>query len=384
MPWGVIDEAAIDEARGLIGVDLRRDRMQWVRSATPDAIRHFAWGIGDDNPLWQDEGYAGSTRWGKVLAPGCFLYAVDYTIVAPKLQGVQWIYAGTDWTWYDVIRAGDDFTTNAQLVAVDEKSGKRFDRWVLQTGEVSYRLRDEGRLVGVARSTCARTPRGEELARTNGGSTGASPGATYTPEQLEQINESLLNETWRGADTLYWEDVEVGEQLTPIVKGPLTIMEIVAWYSATQGAEPYGGTHARVARYRERHHDYHVNGQTGARDYAARGHLEADTGKAVGMGGAYDVGPQRISWAGQMLSNWMGDDGFLHKLAVVLRRPNLVGDTIWWRGTVTAKDAAEGAATVTIELVAETQTGKVSATGSAVVLLPSHQYGAVELPLAQG
>src|SRR5260221_6365949 len=108
MPVGVIDGPAIEAGRAVIGVPLRRDRMQWVRSATPDAIRHFAWGIGDDNPLWVDDEYARATRWGAVLAPPCFLYAVDYTIVAPKLPGVQWIYAGTDWTWLDVVRCGDD------------------------------------------------------------------------------------------------------------------------------------------------------------------------------------------------------------------------------------------------------------------------------------
>ena len=43
------------------------------------------------------------------------LYAVDSTIVAPKLPGVQWVYAGTDWTWYEPIRAGDTFTVEAVL-----------------------------------------------------------------------------------------------------------------------------------------------------------------------------------------------------------------------------------------------------------------------------
>ena len=91
--WGVIDETSIEEARELIGVPLRRDRMQWNDFATRDAIRQFADGVGDENPLWRDPEYAAQTRWGRILAPPSFLYSVDATIVAPKLPGVQWIYA---------------------------------------------------------------------------------------------------------------------------------------------------------------------------------------------------------------------------------------------------------------------------------------------------
>ena len=46
--WGVIDEESIQEARELLGVPLRRDRMQWNDYATQDAIRQFA-----DEPMVQ-------------------------------------------------------------------------------------------------------------------------------------------------------------------------------------------------------------------------------------------------------------------------------------------------------------------------------------------
>ncbi len=48
----------------------------------------------------------------------------------------------------------------------------------------------------------------------------------------------MLAETRRGAAPLYWEDVDVGDAVPPVVKGPLTITDIVAWYAATQGALP--------------------------------------------------------------------------------------------------------------------------------------------------
>ena len=53
----------------------------------------------------------------------------------------------------------------------------------------------------------------------------------------------------------------------------------------------------------------------------------------VGMPGGYDVGPQRISWLGQLMTNWMGDDGFLRRLNVSVRRPNIFGDVSWCRAS---------------------------------------------------
>ena len=51
MSWGEITEEGLAAAAGLIGKPLRRPRMQWIETATKDAIRHFAWGIGDDTDL---------------------------------------------------------------------------------------------------------------------------------------------------------------------------------------------------------------------------------------------------------------------------------------------------------------------------------------------
>ena len=137
--------------------------MQWIETATQDAIRHFAWGVGDDNPLWLDPDYAARSPAGTLLAPPCILYAVDSTIVAPKLPGVQWIYAGTDWTWFDHIRLDDSFRVEAKLTSQKIKSGRRFPRWVLQTGEIRYYNQND-RLIATALGKCARTPRGAQAA----------------------------------------------------------------------------------------------------------------------------------------------------------------------------------------------------------------------------
>ena len=381
MSWGEITEERLAEAAALIGRPLRRSRLQWIETATRDAIRHFAWGVGDNNPLWLDEDHARASPAGGIVAPPCILYAVDMTIVAPKLSGVQWIYAGTDFTWFDRIRLDTRFEVEARLVRQEEKSGRRFARWVLQTGEVDY-WDSSGRRIARAVGQVARTPRGEQLKAERGGDVASAGAHRYSPEELEEIERAILAERRQGPEPLFWEDVSVGDSVPPVVKGPLTITDIVAWYSATQGAMPYGGAHGDAVRYRRRHDDYHINPETGAKDAAGRGHLEAATGRDVGMGGAYDVGPQRIAWAQHMLTDWIGDHGFLHRLNVSVRRPNLVGDTIRWRGRVTGKREAGGAMLIDLDVEARNQVDTVSAFGTAIVALPSHRKGPVPLPLS--
>jgi len=381
MSWGTITDEGIAEAQALVGVTLRRNQMQWIESATRDAIRHFAWGVGDSNPLWLDRDYGRKSRWGAIIAPPCILYAVDSTIVAPKLQGVQWIYAGTGWTWFEPVRLDDTFRVEARLLKQEVKTGRRFPKWVLQTGEVRY-YNQHDRLVATALARCARTPRGDRLVEAAGAAaTQGNEPHKYTPEEVEDIERQVLAEPRTGDQPLWWEDVKVGDPVPQVVRGPLNIIDIMAWYSAQQGAQPYGGIHGDAIRYRQRHQDWHLNKDTGTKEAAGRGHLEATTGRDVGMGGAYDIGPQRISWAQHMMTNWIGDHGFLHTLDVAVLRPNMVGDTLWWRGKVTGKFMSDAGGVVQVDVEATNQTGAVSARGTASVVLPSRERGPVVVPL---
>jgi hypothetical protein len=90
------------------------------------------------------------------------------------------------------------------------------------------------------------------------------------------------------------------------------------------------------------------------------------------MPGGYDVGPQRISWLGQLMTNWMGDDGFLKKLNVSLRRPNIFGDVSWCRAQIVDKRIEDGAHLIDLEVFVVNQLGETTARGNAVVELPSN------------
>lgn len=376
--WGVIDEQSIAEARALIGVPLRRDRMQWNAAATPDAIRQFCAAV-DDNPLWLDPEHAAASRWASLLAPPSFLYAVDATIVAPKLPGVQWIYAGTRWRWWDVTRAGDIFDVGATFTRMEEKSGRRFGLWVLQTGEIVYRRADGG-LLAVAEGRVARTPRRRREPRP---ADADRPDPAPPPEQPSRsYDPEITAGSRRAGDPRYWEDVQVGDQLG-VAAQPLTLDRIFGWYTGAQGALHYGGAHGDAVRYRRRHDDYEINRETGAKDSAARGHFSSKEGKDVGMGGAYDVGLHRIAWAIAFVTDWMGDDAHLAEADIDVLRPNLVGDTTYFTGVVSGRWVDEHPF-VSIDIEGRNQAEVVTTRGRAIVALPSRELGALVLPLYGG
>jgi acyl dehydratase len=358
-------DGALEEARSLIGVDLRRTGQTWNSEASPDSVRHFCWGLGDENPLFCDPAYGSASRWGAALAPGCFLYTIDTTVVAPKLRGIQWMYGGTDWEWYRPIRHRDSFSVRARLIDAVEKQGTKARSFIVQTGEILY-TNQKDELVCRAFGNTARTPR----AKAEGGlKYEARETHRYSAEELDHIAHAIETEELRGAVPRLWEDVAVGQTLQPILKGPLTITDMICWYSG--GGHSYQA-HRRATMHRKRHPaDAYANPDTGAQDSAARGHAEAKMAREVGMPGGYDVGPQRISWLGQLTTNWMGDDGFLRRLNVSLRRPNIFGDVSWCRGRIADKRIEEGAHLVDLEVWVENQLGEITAKGTAVVELPT-------------
>jgi acyl dehydratase len=361
----VLWDGALDEARSLIGVDLRRTGQTWNTEAAPDSVRHFCWGLGDENPLYCDPVYGAQTKWGSALAPGCFLYTIDTTVVAPKLRGIQWLYGGTEWEWYKPIHHRDRFTVRARLLDAVEKQGGNAKSFIVQTGEVLY-TNQHGDLVCRALGSTARAPR----AKAEGGLQ-YNPREThrYSAEELESIAHAIENEELRGAQARFWEDVETGSMVQPMLKGPLNITDIICWYSG--GGHSYQA-HRRATMHRKRHPaDAYVDPKTGAQDNPARGHAEQNMAREVGMPGGYDVGPQRISWLGQLMGNWMGDDGFLRRLHVSLRRPNIFGDVSWCRARIVDKRREDGVHLVDLEVFVENQLGETTATGTAVVELPA-------------
>ncbi len=85
------------------------------------------------------------------------------------------------------------------------------------------------------------------------------------------------------------------------------------------------------------------------------------------MPGPNDNGVKRFAWATPIITNRMGDEGFLKRLNCQVRKPMIYGDTIRYTGKVSEK--GEGGS-VTLEFTGVNQLGEVASKGSADVILP--------------
>ena len=101
---GIRDED-IAEVRAMIGQPLRIP--QWNLEASIDTIRHYAFGLGDDNPLWCDEDYGSRTQYGSVVAPPTFPYSIFPAGIGPGFPGLQVFQAGGRWELKRYIRPGE-------------------------------------------------------------------------------------------------------------------------------------------------------------------------------------------------------------------------------------------------------------------------------------
>jgi acyl dehydratase len=365
-----LDADALEQARAMIGMPIRIE--QWNHEASRDTIRHYAWGIGDDNPLWCDPVYAAKTRWGGIVAPPTFLYGVFDAVVAPGLPDIQWIYSGADWTFFHPVRRNDEIVAKARYVDATEVRGKRVARMLVQTGEIDY-VNQRGETVARALSHCFRVPR-----QAAAGGLNYQPRAAqrYSTEDLARIEQAVLSEYRRGADTLYWEDVKAGDVLPGTVRGPINRLDMTCYYAGAVGTSGYKSTRLKWLNvHRARNAPDQLPNNYDASYYAAAvspsiGHQdEAIATTELGMPGAYDNGPQRIGFMAAAVTNWMGDDAFMRALSVRVKLPVIFGDTSSFKGEVTGKRMENGSPLVDLKIWAENQLGETTATGTAAVEL---------------
>jgi acyl dehydratase len=189
-----LTDSAIAEARKLIGVPLRR--YPSFTEASRGSIMNWARSIGDRNPLYMDDYHGRLSRYGGLIAPPLWLYAIDDTIVSPKLPGIHCIYGAVDWEFFKIVRMGDTFTTEVCVADVIEKQSKFCGRMVVQVGEVKY-YNQKKELVAKASPKILRTAtQGCPGKRT---STAEIQKHRYTREELAALEDGVDAEKWQGA-----------------------------------------------------------------------------------------------------------------------------------------------------------------------------------------
>lgn len=388
---GSITDEGLARLRARVGVAEPHPAPPHYGRPNEDTFRIVAMSHGDDNPLWCDPEYASASRWNGPIAPpalvgGDTLVGEDEVtslddetralLKGDPLQGVHAFYAASAREWWAPLRPGRRVFRRNALVAALDKSSEFAERAVHEwTAQV---FRDDESILAAQYRNMIRTERSQSRKKKKYGMVEIEP---WTADTLAEIDAAYAAEIPRGSEPRWWEDVQEGDSLPPLVKGPLTITDIVCWHVG-MGMGLYGVAPLRPGwKNRQRIPRFYSPDGLGIPDVQQRVHWDIEAAKAVGSPTTYDYGRMRETWLIHLCTDWMGDDAWLWKLDCELRLFNYVGDVTWLGGRVMRKYLADGdRPAVDLRLWGRNQRGDVTCPGNATVLLPSLEHGAVRLP----
>ncbi len=143
-------------------------------------------------------------------------------------------------------------------------------------------------------------------------------------------------------EPLYFEDVEVGQEIPTFVR-ETGIMEFNRFAGANEEFVPF--------------------------------HMEDEPARPFGLDRAFGMGNLRFAYLHNMLMDWIGRDGWIRSVDCQYRGYNLKGQTLACWGKVTEKVEEDGLHIVRLEVGVNTEDGQNQAPGVAAVVLPArHGY----------
>jgi len=137
---------------------------------------------------------------------------------------------------------------------------------------------------------------------------------------------------------VYAEDVNVGDALPALVKGPIQQIQLTRYAGASGDFNPI--------------------------------HQDDEFAKAAGMGGVFAHGMLSMGFVAQALTDWAGA-GRVRKLGVRFAALVRLKDVVTCHGRVVSKSSKEDVHLVELDVWAENQRGEKVVTGRATVALPS-------------
>ncbi|MGW4338431.1 FAS1-like dehydratase domain-containing protein [Rhodococcus koreensis] len=352
----------------------------WNTLVTADSIRHFAHGMGDDNPRWTERRSSEAVS-HLLVAPPMYLYsccsagrAAEAEPMSPPalLPGTGALWRGDAWTFHGDVLEGQSIRASVVLLEAVPRESRTRGTVVEVAEKFLFRTGPDVLLAEYVKSTMRfpRSPGSSGSAsadRDSGRGTTEPDGAEtlWSEAELDAIMAESLAEPIRGSRPRRARDLRVGDDLGSVVKGPLTVTGIIAWVLGW--GSPLALTDRLANRYWTLSPDSRLTTAAGLPDTPEGGHWNDELAGRVGMARSYDFGSQRISWMSHLLTDWCGDDGRLVSLDGRLLAPNVVGDVTRIRGEVTSVDA-EGLVECAVRAV--NQHGRTTASARATVRLP--------------
>ena len=347
--YGVLDDESFERSRLRIGVPQPLPNLPHNLEVSKDGLRHFAYGYGDDNPLYCDEDYAKGTRWGGLINPPTFLYTMGEDAsprpIPPEnkalLKGDPFAGFGSyqavmEFEWWRPLFVGDRLKCLRSQVGVVDKRSEFGGRTAHVTHDFIY-ANQRGELHAIRRGTWVNAERHASRERKKE----HELPEPYTAEQLAEIDAAYEAETRRGAEPRYFEDVEVGDVVDPKVKGPLTTTDIVVWHLGWgMQLTPPGNFRLAYLSARRRPACTHRTASTSPTPCSdCTGSPNGPRSSACRR--RTTMAALRETWLCHLVTDWMGDDAWLWKMECQHRRFNFIGDTSWLTGEVVDKVQTE-------------------------------------------
>lgn len=141
-------------------------------------------------------------------------------------------------------------------------------------------------------------------------------------------------------DQIYFEDVQEGSEVTPIRKDPTT-QQLVKYAGAS-------------GDYYQIHYDLNYAKGNNLPDVILHGAL-------------------KCAWLGQLMTDWIGEEGTLKSLTTQYRGMDVPGTPMFGKGVVTKKYSQDGENLVDCDIWLEDHQGKKTTPGAATVALPSRE-----------
>ena len=374
MAEATLTKEMIDSMRAKVGTSLRIDHSMNNELATRLAVARFADGIGDNNPLWLDAKKAGDSSYGAPVAPPSWVLCC-FSGLQFGWPGLGSFHSGSRLSFYRPVYVGDKITPTCSYLSFDGPRPSRFAGQSVTDHFLNRYHNQRNELVCEVHWTVVNYERGSAKKRASGRTTENKVQLPHpwTKFELELLEENIANEKPRGQVPRLWEEVEVGDSLCEVIKGPIGTTDEVAFVAA--GGAPI----RRLAAHRSALLEYRRHPEWCFRDPATNAlepiysvHYNKQAAQQMGVAMQYDVGFQRQCWQIHLLCDWMGDDGWIKEASSQYRAFVYLSDVIRLSGQVAEKYVdGHGEHVVKVQTSAYNQRGENVMPGSAVIALPS-------------
>ena len=333
------------EVRSLIGHETPPERNRFPISE--EMVYDLADATEDPNPVYVDLEYAQRSRFGGLLCPplatwkdiapsiGYFGAGQESHFQVPLPFNSYGLNGGSDRQFLRPAYVGEWISRQFRILDIFEKQGR--------SGPLVFVVRQEthtnqqGEVVNMDRHTSIHRalPAEDERAQV----ADVDDHLDTVPISPPGPDVTVPRPTPSSAQQVYFEEIDVGSALPPVVKGPITTTHLVRWAAAN-------GNYARIhwdlpfAQLRQGLNNVVVNGSL------------------------------KNQYLGQLLVNFAGDGGWFKRVYVEHRGMDYPGDVMTAAGNVTSKEERDGFGYVYCQVGLSNNRGEQTASGRATVILP--------------